>query len=500
MEPLPDRGRLGSIPLPRLLLELERRRVGGTLVLSHGRVTRRIQLREGAPVHVTSSRASESLAAHLRASGQLDEEQHARVGERTSAGGREEVALLELRLLGPKDLLMALRDHARRLLLDCFDWEEGEFVLEAGKAPASDASLLRLDPTALALDGVASRWGPDRILAGLAPKLMLYPTPLAGEAKRLARLPESSPARRLLAVLDGHRTLDEAIREVGETTALAAAWVLEAAGALAFQSAPSEESAEVEPTTAEAPPEEPELEIVVETRSTPTPAAASANAAARPAEAASRSDDAEALRQEIEDKSARLDELDHYEVLGVPRNAKPTAVKRAYFGAAKRFHPDALSRLGFDELKPRASELFARMAKAYEVLSDFERRREYDETLGGGGDEAEAARLVQAETLFRKGEILLRAGNFAGALEFLGPAVQLWPEEATYQSALGWALYRSGADRAEDALPHLERAVALEPSDATAQQRLGAILRALGRDAAAGKAFARAKELGGKGA
>jgi len=62
---------------------------------------------------------------------------------------------------------------------------------------------------------------------------------------------------------------------------------------------------------------------------------------------------------------------DYYEVLGVPREASPDDIKRAYRQAAMKYHPDRAS--GTD-----AADKFKEAAEAYEILSDPEKRTRYD--------------------------------------------------------------------------------------------------------------------------
>ena len=88
---------------------------------------------------------------------------------------------------------------------------------------------------------------------------------------------------------------------------------------------------------------------------------------------------------------------------------------------------------------------FALISKAYAVLSNPHQRAEYDAAQSSDEGPIDTERLANAESLYRKGEILLRRGNFKAAVEFLRPAVELWPDEAEYCSALGWALYQADA-------------------------------------------------------
>src|SRR5215210_4793083 len=68
-----------------------------------------------------------------------------------------------------------------------------------------------------------------------------------------------------------------------------------------------------------------------------------------------------------------METKDLYKVLGVGKEASQEEIRRAYRKLARKYHPDA------NREDPRAEERFKEVQHAYEVLSNTEKRREYDE-------------------------------------------------------------------------------------------------------------------------
>ena len=81
---------------------------------------------------------------------------------------------------------------------------------------------------------------------------------------------------------------------------------------------------------------------------------------------------------------------DYYEVLGVGRNADAKEIKKAYRKLAKKYHPD------MNPGDKVAEQKFKEVTEAYNVLSDTEKKKLYDqygfaafeEGFGAGGQNA----------------------------------------------------------------------------------------------------------------
>src|SRR6516162_11389735 len=64
---------------------------------------------------------------------------------------------------------------------------------------------------------------------------------------------------------------------------------------------------------------------------------------------------------------------DYYEILGVARTAKEEEIKKTYRKLARKYHPD------LNPNNKQSEEKFKEIQEAYEVLSDADKRRKYDQ-------------------------------------------------------------------------------------------------------------------------
>jgi curved DNA-binding protein len=94
---------------------------------------------------------------------------------------------------------------------------------------------------------------------------------------------------------------------------------------------------------------------------------------------------------------------DYYATLGVDRKADDKAMKKAYRKLAQQYHPDR------NPGDKQAEERFKKIAEAYAVLSDPEKRRQYDQF----GDSGFHQRFSQ-EDIFRNADFSDLFGSFGG--------------------------------------------------------------------------------------
>lgn len=486
----PDEGLLDKTNVAQLLAEAWAGRRSGRLRLARGKSECWIQVVDGAPVAVEARPESDRFARALETAGQIQGaerrklEQFAIERECSQAS-----AALALKLVDPAALYQAIRAEAKQQIAETFEWQSGAY--QWGPAAPPPANAKPHDVLSLIQTQLPRRWSSERLFAAVLTIAQAH-ADIAPRLRRVAlKLGEAGPtAAAVVQRLDGTRPLGRILGEAaGDVLAASTLWTLWHAGILRLGESRTAQTA----STAVDGGLEFELEIAPESAQTSAPGAAQPGALDAAAEAAL-DPETSALRDDIEALAANLGKLDYYAVLGLDAGANTLAIKKAYFKAAKRYHPDSLARKGLAGLEDKAARVFGRVSEAFETLTDPDKKNAYDR--GASGEpEIDTARLAQAETSFRKGEILVKMGNFQGALEYLQPAVDLWPDEPAYQSALGWALYKQPASDMPRAREHLERAHRQAPDDPITMFRFGMVLRALGDSETATALIARARSL-----
>lgn len=140
----------------------------------------------------------------------------------------------------------------------------------------------------------------------------------------------------------------------------------------------------------------------------------------------------------------------HYELLNIPFNSTTSEIKMAYFGLAKRFHPDLFHKQTDAKTHSRIQSAFSEIAHAYETLRNKETRETYDFKLRKilqeleklspeekAKPKVEQKNLNEASEIFEHGFNLLMEEDFEQALPYLARAVHVAPDNARYHAYYG---------------------------------------------------------------
>jgi DnaJ-class molecular chaperone len=221
-------------------------------------------------------------------------------------------------------------------------------------------------------------------------------------------------------------------------------------------------------------------------------------------------------RRYIADAHARMAQLSHYEIIGVPRTADKKEIKRAYFALAAIVHPDRYFGKKLGTYKSKMEALFARLSVAFETLTDRDKRAQYDARLGNAPAHGPAApkapvdpkvlaqrqaamealkqrfndSKAKAKQLADAAALARAAGDFVAAAEAYQRALSVAPGDATLAAGLAEMKAAASTKLAEshqrqaqleekyghwpEAAASWKKVLESRPDDATARERLAA--------------------------
>ncbi len=167
----------------------------------------------------------------------------------------------------------------------------------------------------------------------------------------------------------------------------------------------------------------------------------------------------------------------HYELLNISHKSTAGEVKLAYFGLAKRFHPDLFHKQTDAKMQSRIQHAFSEIAHAYETLHNEETRQTYNFKLRKllqeldkltpeekAKPKVEQKTLTEASEIFEHGFNLLMEENYEQSLPYLVRAVHLAPDVAKYHAYYGKMLSMDKSQRFK-AEAELQTAIKLEPDN-----------------------------------
>jgi tetratricopeptide (TPR) repeat protein len=496
-------GQLSEQPLAELIREINADGLSGALRLVRARVRAVVYAQAGAIIHARTNLRAHRLTECLRRWEFLTAEQLQAFGSAATTETEVCAALVNAGVI-KQDALPGLRlrqlaDILRPLLL----WTDGTWHFDARARLAEEAGGA-LTTAALLLEG--ARRLPAEFAAARLTDTDVF-TPTAAPPANLALLPTEGF---ILSRVDAPLTLAELVAVSGlpETETRHAAYALALAGLLTRAAWPAMFDAH---TQAQARATAPTSANLPATPNQPTAATAQTQTrpnANTPAEQSAPQPEADP-QAEIAALLARVRGADNYELLGIARRAEAGEIKRAYYALAKRFHPDRFRRDVDETQRGRVEAAFAKIAQAYEILSDEKTRAAYDAKLppeslkrpparvapqpsaapsastpAPPAEAAEthdaAARKESAEENFQQGLAALKQANYHAATLRLAAAVYLAPRQARYHAYYGSALAHEPRTR-HQAEAELQAAIRLDAVNATYHVMLAELYQLLGQ-------------------
>lgn len=528
----PASGELSARPPPRLLLDLAEQRATGTLTLMRGKVRKEILFLHGTPVSVSSNLRTETLGHFLVARGLLDEGRHRQALERA----RDEQdklgqVLIDLGLIAQEELLKQLGAQMRAKITNVLRWKDGQWSFAPGQ-PTGGRLQTPVEAPRMVFFGLQKTAHVDEIAHELAGARGRVALTLRAERHREAF--SRVFGAQALEQLQRRPLLDELLAGADPSAMLVQLDALIACGMAELEAVPGSAKPAAEVTRADPA----ALDRIVSARSTPPrPSGKSlydelfsddepsqVKSAPAPAPPVEEDEDSgvmalptgqhaaqiaaevtvetqpdpavEGLRKEVLTQYLAIHGMDHYQALGVARDAAPEDVAAAYAELGRRFRLERFRDVDLGRDYARLEEIHQILRQAFETLSSRTERERYDQLLQRKKPDARAS--LDADLLAQEATALLQKSEFVAAREKLRRAVEAAPDQADYHALLGWAVFlaEGGATRTPEPSPplaqvkraagqawsHLDHAFAVDPDSIEAHDYAGRIAAAAGDD------------------
>lgn len=433
-------GSLADKPAAALFVELLRNKSTGLLTISEGSTRRAITFQQGMVRFAQSNLKSETMGAAQIASGAIKQTSFDRaVALAKQQGIALHEALASARVMTPDQLKVALKQQTADVAVGAIAAADGQYRFEQKPVDAlSSVPDMRTSPVALILEAAKRKGDFASSRAWLEQHADQQLTRSPELERDLFSLKAFWPGESVTPLATGGRTVGDVMARIKEPE-YALLRYLGQSGLLI---------------------------LIGGTR--PAQKAASGPAAAAP----SPEDDVgkvftpqeTAARRQLFAERDRLKDASHYDVLGVGPAASLDDIKKAYFGAAKKYHSDSFSGLELGSARRVAEDLFARVNEANSVLTDKDKRAEYDVFLDrkAKGLPTDVGAILRAEGVFQKGELFFKKGRWEEAESHFREAIGLNHAEAEFHAYLGMAIFKR-TGKAAEAQAHVDKALELDP-------------------------------------
>lgn len=190
----------------------------------------------------------------------------------------------------------------------------------------------------------------------------------------------------------------------------------------------------------------------------------------------------------------QLAALNYYEALGVPREASPSEIKKAYFKLARDYHPDTFERDLSEEMKKKIDDVFDFINKSYQTLSHEVRKDEYDKVIDTPKVSTPKEVQKNAEIRFRKSKTLFDQTRYNEAMVLLEEAVRMNPNKSSYFLLLALTQTKIKTYH-KQAIKNFEKAIELNPWSPDGYLGLGMLYKSEGMSVLSAKQFKKALEI-----
>ena len=462
-------GLLRDYILADVFIGLQRTRMTGILEVREVPILKKVYIREGVMIFSESNQSDDDLGEILLREGKINSTQYMHFKDVSKKTGKKHGALfIELGYLKPADLVWAVRHQSEEIIMSLLGMENGSY--EFKECPISDNVItLKLSPVNLIYKGIHRLREPHQ-LRKIEDLLQLSDNSLICFSSDPLNLFQSitldDAGREVVSYIDGKTSIKDIIllsqnSEFDTRKILYALLNTQIIEGIDSKSELRHSSDKTDELSAE--------DIIKKLKR------------AVPQE----------IINKIETTYTTFKNANYYEIFGLRESAPFDEIKRAYHKIVREFHPDRYSYLDSDHLKSQLNTIFCFITEAYAILSDPEKKEQYDKLSYKTVQKTSNVELARIR--FEEAKSEFSNSNFSQASELFGQAVYLDSSVAKYHYYYGLSL--ENLKRYKDAGRALQKALEIDPINADFLAELGYVYFNLGFLARAKSSFEKALRL-----
>jgi curved DNA-binding protein CbpA len=458
-----------------IMIGLQRTMKTGVLEVNQGKKLTKIHVKNGDFIFATSNLKEGGLGEFLVKNGSITLQQYLEVNKKQKiTRGKIGKILVELKYLKPSEIYKAVKQHVQDIILNIFTAKFDCFEFKEGPLPAEETVTLNTSAANLIYKGVKSITNSQYILDDL-PSLDTVLCFSNNPIDFFQDIPLDDKDKEILSMVNGNNTIENIIAAypASDIEIVKTIYALLCARFIVIKTDDIHQVISPEEII-----QEPHQEINTN------------------------------FIEEVNNLFDTCKTKGLYDILDVQVDATDKEIKKVYLKLARKFHPDRHFTYNSIEIKEKLMEVFTQINLAYGILSNPEKRRQYDKTLLKKPVKKSPNTKI-AEDFFNEGKAIIEdielyntfgetnknmiTLKFTQAETLFSKAIYFDNSKPEYHFYYGIAL--SKLKKNKDAVKVFNKAIELNPSNSRYFAELGHLSLNLGFKHRAKKAFSEALKI-----
>ncbi len=342
-------GSLSNFALADILLGLQGGLKTGILNIESGSIIKEVFIKNGDMVYALSNIKEDNLEDMLLRDDKISSEEYKQAKSLLKKSeGKIGKILVALGFLTPKEVFHAVRNQVEEIMLSLFAIEDGNFKFLECALPGEELITLRFSAANIIYRGIR-RLENIRHIEQTIPSMEAVLDISSSPINLFQDVDLDESDRKILSNINGKNSLKTVLllSPSDESDTLRSIYVLLSIGMITAKKKDEVLAGLYVEEIINAPAKDITVEYI----------------------------------DKVEELFSKCETLGCYEILNIEDYSSPEEIRMAYYRATKEFHPDRHFLVSSDDLKRKLTRIFLYITKAYEIISDPQKRVEYDRKL-----------------------------------------------------------------------------------------------------------------------